>query len=152
MRHVSTIPAVLAEIVRIAESNLEDVAVSDGAPIPPMETTPDIVCIGFTGDPDDEAVTTDRERNQLSNMPDLETYEISCLASSWRGYEKRMSQVRQHAFDLIDKLNAAFAFDATLGGRAMRVRILSDAVIQDQTDKGAVCTVRFVIRVEAVTR
>lgn len=152
MRHVSTIPSVLAEIVRIAEANLENVAVSDGAPVPPMETTPDIICIGFTGDPDDEAVTTDRERNQLSNMPDMETYEITCLSSSWRGHEKSMARVRQHAFDMIDVLNSAFAADTTLGGRAMRVRILSGAVIQDQTDKGAVCTVRFIIRVEAVTR
>jgi hypothetical protein len=152
MRHVSTIPSVLAEIVRIAEVSLENVAVSDGAPVPPMETTPDIVCIGFTGDPDDEAITTDRERNQLSNMPDMESYDITCLSSSWRGHEKSMSDVRQRAFDMIDILNAAFAADATLGGLAMRVRISSDAVIQDQTDKGAVCTVRFVIRVEAVTR
>lgn len=152
MRHVSTIPYVIPEIVRIARAALPDVAISDGAPVPPIDTSPDLMCIGFTGDPDDEVITSNRERNQLANMPDLEVYEISCLSSSWRGYEKDPDVVRRRAFEMIDILNDAFSFDATLGGRAMRVRVFSQAVGQDQTDKGAVCTVRFSIQVEAVTR
>jgi len=152
-RHVSTIPDVVSEIVRIAESALEEVAISDGPPVPPMDTTPDILCIGFTGiADDDDAITTNRERNQLSTMPDMETYRITCLSSAYRGHEKNMAIVRNRAFEIIDELNKVISYDTTLGGRVMRTRILSDSVSQVQTDKGAVCTVRFVIQVEAVTR
>lgn len=154
MKAHSTVPAVIKALVALAESTLiaDDIAVSDGHPMPPKDGTPNILCIAFTGVPGEEAVTVTRSREQMATSPDRESYQITCVASSWNGHEQNMASVRETAYGMIDIFNHQLMLDHTLGGLVMRARIFSDAMAEEQTSMGAVSTVRFIVNVEAYTR
>lgn len=147
---VSTVPAVLDELVRRARLALPGVQVLDGGPH--RDTEPDVVAIGFTGTPGEAVVEDTRSREQLSADPDRERYEITSLASSWRGAEVDAKAVRDRAYGLVDTLNAELMRDSTLGGLVLRVRLSTVEFAPEQTSRGAVATVRFVIAVDAYTR
>lgn len=154
MKAHSTVPAVIKALVTLAESTIiaDDFAVSDGHPMPPKDGTPNILCIGFTGVPGEESVTSTRTREQMTTSPDRESYQITCVSSSWKGHEQNMSAVRETAYGMVDILNYQIMLDHTLGGLVMRARIFSDALAEEQTSMGAVSTVRFIVNIEAYTR
>lgn len=154
MKEHSTIPAVLKALVALVKLTIvaDDFAVTDGQPIPPIDGTPNIICIGFTGVPGDEAIINNRTRQQMTLDPDRESYQITCVASSWAGHEQNMTTVRETAYGLVDILNRQLMLDQTLNGLVMRARIFSDSLAEEQTSMGAVSTVRFIIAVEAHTR
>jgi hypothetical protein len=155
MRANSTIPLALKALVLLARTAFggdENVEVIDGDPIPPLDARPDLVCIGFTGFPGDQSVSSTRTREQLATSPDRESYEITNIVSAWRGHEKSMPDVTDRAFKMIDILNDQLIVDQTLGGIVMRARIHSDSVAREMTSRGAVCTVRFIVQIEAFTR
>jgi hypothetical protein len=147
---VSTVPAVLDRLVELARSVMDEaVQVDDGQPV--RDTTDDILVVGFTGDPDEDAVTDTRTREQMTVDPETERYEISCVASSWKGVEGAIQPVRARAYELVDAFNAEILRDHTLGGLVMSTRIATVGLQQGQTDGGAVATVRFVVAVMADT-
>ncbi|WP_433225603.1 hypothetical protein [Actinomadura formosensis] len=147
---VSTVPAVLDALVARARAALPEVQVLDGGPH--RDTDPDVVAIGFTGDPGEAAVEDTRTREQLATSPDRERYEITSLASSWRGEEHDAKAVRDRVYEMLDALAAELERDQRLGGLVNRARLSSGAFAQEQTNKGAVATVRFVVSVDAFTR
>jgi len=146
---ISTVPACLDALVALARRALPGVQVVDGQP---LDTDPDIVCIGFTGEPGEAGVEVTRTRQQASITPDRESYDITCLASSWRGHQVDPKVVRDRTYELVDRIAAELAADPTLGGVALTTRISTDALAQEQTTRGAVAVVRFTIHVEAFTR
>ncbi|MBX6382164.1 MAG: hypothetical protein IRZ07_04190 [Microbispora sp.] len=118
----------------------------------PLDTDPDIVCIGFTGEPGEAAVEATRSRQQGATDPDRESYDITCLASSWQGHQSDPKTVRDRAYELVDRVAGELAADQTLGGVVMTARVSTEAFAQEQTSRGAVATVRFVVHIEAFTR
>lgn len=149
---VSTIPDVLNFLVKLAKDNFRDVLVTDGQPIPPQDAEPDLLCIGFTGDPEEPAVEATRSTQQAKPVPDRETYEITCLASSWKGNDTDPVAVRETCFDIVNRFAQHIYKDHTLGKRVMRSRVMTTAFAQEQTTSGAVATVRFVVQIDAFTR
>ncbi|MFD0885756.1 hypothetical protein ACFQ08_14490 [Streptosporangium algeriense] len=144
---VSTIPAVLEALVAAATRALPDVQVVDGQPI---TASPDILCIGFTGEPGEPAVESTRTREQVTTDPERESYEITCLAAVLRG-ETDAAAVRVLAYEMVSVLAGELAGDPTLGGVCGRTQITTEALAQEQTTKGAQAVVRFVIAVDAWT-
>jgi len=151
-RAVSTIPLVLDYLVSRCTSNMPNVKVTDGQPKPPEDAEPDLLCIGFTGTLGEPAVENSRSKQQAATSPDRETYEVTCLASSWKGNETDASDVRDAAFEILYQVARIVAQDQTLGGLVMRARILTDLLAQEQTTMGAVATIRFVLQIDAFTR
>lgn len=148
----STVPAVLDALVALARAVLtpERVQVLDGGPH--RDTEPDVVAIGFTGDPGEACVTDTRTREQLASAPDREQYEVTSLASAWKGHETDAKAVRDRAYEIVNLLAAELERDQRLGGLVNRARLSTGEFAQEQTTKGAVATVRFVITVDAFTR
>lgn len=149
---VSTIPACLDALVAAARRAIPDpdVQVTDGQPV--EDISDDIVCIGFTGDPNDTAVQSTRTQQQGSPAPDRESYDITCLACSWQGQDHDVKPVRDRVYEFVNLLAAELATDPTLGRTVGRSRISMDSFAQGQTDRGAVAMVRFTVHVEAFTR
>lgn len=147
---VSTVPAVLDELVARARIALPGVQVLDGGPH--RDTEDDVVAIGFRVPAGAAAVEDTRTREQLASSPDRERYEISCLASSWRGSEHDAKAVRDRVYEMIDALAAELERDPRLGGLVMRARLSTGMLAQEQTTKGAVATVAFVVAVDAFAR
>lgn len=147
---VSTVPAVLDELVRRARLVLPEAQVLDGGPH--RDTEPDVIAIGFTGEPGEVAVEDTRTREQLDVSPDRERYDITCLASSWKGNEHDPKAVRDRVYEMLDTLAAELERDQRLGGLVNRVRLSVLELAPEQTNRGAVATVRFVINVDAFTR
>lgn len=153
MAGVSTVPAVLDRLVELARLTVDDPEqVVDGQPV--RDITNDVILIGFTGEPGEEAVTDTRTRGQMSSDPDKESYEITCLASSWKGREVHAKPPRDGAYELVDALNDELMRTPNLGmaGTVMRARLVTVGLTQQQTTDGATATVRFVIAVSAYTR
>lgn len=150
MGTISTVPAVLdAILVRIrASQDLEGVQIVDGQP---RTTEPDVICIGFTGNPGESSVESTRTVEQLQRQPDREQYEITCLASSWRGATDPVA-VRDRAYELVDAVAAELAKDPRLGGLVTECRISADRFAQEQTSKGPTATVMFTVTIDAFTR
>jgi hypothetical protein len=151
LRAISTIPACLDALVAAATRALPNVMVVDGQPAIGQDAD-DIVLIGFTGEPGDTAVESTRSQQQGTTDPDRESYDITCLASSWAGSEDDPKVVRDRAYELVNGIAAELAAAPTLGGAVGRTRISTNAFAQGQTDRGAVAVVRFVVHVEAFTR
>lgn len=156
MKSVSTVPAAIDALVEIARTALATAGV-DGSPVqvidgqPRTQTEDDVIAIGFTGDPGETAVENTRTTEQLTTAPDREAYEIVCLASSWRGDEDpKVTRDRVYAF--INAINDSLMANPTMGRVVARTRLRSEALAQEQTDKGPVATVRFVVFVDAYTR
>lgn len=144
---VSTVPAVLDELVARWRLALPEVQVLDGGPH--RDTEDDVICVGFQVPPGAPSVEDTRTRQQLASSPDREQYEITCLASSWRGEEHDAKAVRDRVYEMLDVLAAELERDPRLGGLVMRARLSAAALAQEQTNKGATATVRFVISVDA---
>lgn len=156
----STIPGVLQSLIDVAARALPDVQVSDGAPV--GDVAEDIVAIGTTGREGEVAVQASRAQSVLTTAPDAESYDVSCVASSWRGAETDFAPVRGALFAMLDALAAEIARDPTLAGAATHARMTVTSYFQDQvtvTDDegtpsgaGATATANFAIHVEAFTR
>jgi hypothetical protein len=126
--------------------------VTDGKPNPEQELEPDLLNVGYTGIDGDPAVEDVRTREQLALSPDHESYDVTCLMSSWHGENPDAKAVRDTCYSIVDQLNQSLISDPTLSGLVMRARMTTDALAQDQTPKGAVATVRFVVHIDAITR
>jgi len=146
--NVSTVPQALDRLVALGALALPDTDIIDGQPI---VTDGDFVAIGFTGLQGEEAVEAARTTEQMGAQPDREIYDITCLASSWSG-DGDPKAVRDQAYVLVDAFATALKGDRTLGGLAMRARLSTVALAQEQTEMGALATVRFIVRVDAFTR
>lgn len=144
----STIPDVIDALVALVQAQVPDVQVVDGQPVT-SET--DIVCIGFTGEPGEPAVESTRSLEQLTMEPDLESYAITCVASSLRG-DTDAKAVRDRAYEIVNSVASAIAADQTLGGMAGYARLSTESLTQQQTSKGAEALVQFVVSVDAFTR
>lgn len=144
----STVPAVLDALVAGFTSALPGVQVVDGQPI---TTDGDVVCVGFSGLAGEPAVESTRTREQLAVEPERESYDITCLASSWDGGTDAKA-VRDRAYQLLDAVASWLAADRTLGGLVLSTRLSAESLIQEQTDQGAAATVRFTVHVDAFTR
>ena len=145
----STIPACLDALVQAVRAALPGVQVIDGQPV--EELQPDVIMIGFTGQPSTAAITSTLTREVFARSPDREQYDIACLASSWRG-ETDPKVARDRAFALLDAVAGVLADDQTLGGVVLRARLSAQAVVPEQTTDGATCTVAFTVHVDAFTR
>lgn len=152
MRSQSLVPDVLDYLVERLTDQLPNVLVTDGTPKPPQDQEPDLLCIGFTGELGEPAIENVRYRQQLTTSPDRETFEISNIASSWYGNDTDVKAVRDGAYNILNGVNDFLMKDQTLGQRVMRSRLMTDVVSQEQTQKGAVVTIRFVIQIDAFTR
>lgn len=156
MRSVSLVPEVIDRLVLmfsealIAEGpNGRPVEVLDGQPV--STTDDDVLAVGFTGDPNEPAVEVTRTKEQLAIDPDREAFEIICLVSSWRG-DDSMKQVRDRVYHFLNLINDALMEDPTLDGLVARINLRTEALAQEQTDKGPVATARFVIGVDAYSK
>lgn len=156
MRSVSTVPAVVDRLVSLTRDALATSGL-DGKPVqvlfgPNVTTTDDdVVAIAFTGNPGEAAIESTRTREQLTADPDRESYEIICLASSWRG-DDDMKQVLDRAYEFINEIADALQENPLLDGLVARISIRSDSVALEQTSQGPVATVQFIIGVDAFTK
>lgn len=149
----TTVPAVLDYLYKQLKPLFSDVTVTDGMPTVGEAQAHNILCIGFSGIPGEPAISTNtRTREQLATNPDRESYEITCIASSWQGNNTNTQKVRNKVFEIIDRLNEYLVEDSQLGLLVMRARLNDDQYAQEQTTKGAVVTVRFSISIDAMTR
>lgn len=152
---MSTIPVALDALVAAAERAWPDVQVLDGGPT--VQVDDDTIAIGYSGSPADPDVRSTMTREQLDMQPDLERYDVTCMASAWRGdaYDadgKPDSRtVRLRAFELLAGLRSELARDPRLGGSVMMTRLSTLDMVLDQTQAGPVCTIRFVVHVDAFT-
>jgi hypothetical protein len=145
----STIPDVLDALLAKATAALPaTVQVIDGQPI---TTEGDFMAIGYTGVPGDEAVVSVRTREQLTAMPDRETYDVTCIASTWQGDDDPRA-VRVRLFDQIGALAAELAADPKLGGLVLRARLSLLSYAPEQTEDGTQANARFAINVDAFAR
>lgn len=145
---ISTVPAVLDALVARWAAALPDVQVSDGQPV---VTQDDLIAVGFHDVPGEPAVNSTRTREQLASMPDRESYDVSCIASTFTGGTE-FKPIRDRVYELVDAAATVLVEDRTLGGVVMLAQLTSDDLIQEQTEQGAVATVRFVVHVDAFTR
>lgn len=144
---VSTVPAAIDALVAAIAAALPGVQVVDGQPI---ATEDDVIAVAFTGLPGEAGVEMRRAQADLSYGSDQESYDIVCLASAWTGGTDP-KKVRDRAYELIEAVAAEVARDRTLGGTVAQAGLSTDSFAQEQTTKGAVATVRFVVHVEAFT-
>jgi hypothetical protein len=153
---VSTIPAVLDALVQRWTLALPDAQVSDGQP---HDHADDMVLVGFTGTPGEEAVTSEITVEQMAAAPNREQYTIACIASSWKGADEDVPTVRGAAFGLLDAIAADLAEDPRLGGLVMSTRLTVAGFTQYQTMPhnedsagGTSADIRFTVTVSAFTR
>lgn len=154
----STVPAALDALIAMAARALPEVQVTDGAPV--GDVADDVVAIGTTGRPGEVAVEESRTEARLAGR-DGEAYDVSCVASSWRGAETDFKPVRDALFGMLDALAAEIAVDRTLGGAVAHASMRVVTYFQDQTGaaddegtpsgSGAVATAQFIVHVEAFT-
>lgn len=147
---VSTVPAVLDDLVTRTRLALPDVQVIDGPPVEVLEG--DVIFIGFTGVPGEPAVTDARTTRQYAPSPQRESYDVACLLSSWPGGDTDMKAARDGAYALLDAMTAMLAEAPLLGGLVKRARITVDSLIAEQPTNGAVATLAVTIHIDADTR
>lgn len=151
---MSSIPAALDALVALAERAHPDVQVLDGGPT--VEVKDDVIAIGYSGSVSEPDVRTTMTVEQLAMEPDRESYDVMCMASAWRGDAHRGGKpdsrtVRERAFELLAGIRAELAKNSRLDGAVMMARMSTLDVVLDQTKAGPVCTIRFVVHVEAYT-
>lgn len=149
---MSTIPAALDALVAVAERAWPNVQVLDGGPTTRVEN--DVIAIGYSGTVSEPDVRSTMTREQLDLEPDLERYDVMCMASAWRGDAHRGGKpdaktCRDKAFRLLEGVRDELARDPQLGGAVGLTRMSTLDVIFDQSPDGPVCTVRFVVHVDA---
>ncbi|MGH3097897.1 MAG: hypothetical protein ACRDMV_18095 [Streptosporangiales bacterium] len=142
---MSTIPAALGALLSVSAST--GVQTLDGPPVAASQVDPDVILIGFTGQPGEPAVGANLDVAGYTET-DRESYDVTCIASSWRG-DTGMQTVRARVFAILDDLAAALDGDPTLGGAVTRARLTVAAVSLDQINEGAAATVQFTIHVDA---
>lgn len=147
---MSTVPAVLDDLVSRTRLTLTGVQVVDGPPTEMLEG--DVIFIGFTGVPGEPAVTDARTRRQYTPTRDTEAYDVACLISAWPGGDTDMKTARDRAYELLDALADMLADAPQLGGLVKRVRISADTLLPEQTTNGAVATLSVTVHVDADTR
>ncbi|WP_395109785.1 hypothetical protein [Actinomadura sp. SCN-SB] len=145
MTTVSTVPAALDALVSGLTAAVPDVQISDGQPI---TTEVDVICIGFSGVAGEPGVESTRTREQLAREPDRESYDISCLASTFSG-DTDAKAVRDRVYELLQAVADYLALNPTLGGVVMQTRLSAETYTPWQTDEGAIADIRFVIHVDA---
>jgi hypothetical protein len=133
-----------------ATDGQDAVRVFDGGPVRESEVPADVIAIGFSAE-DDTVVTDTRTAEQMASSPDTERYDVTCVASSWKGQKTDAKAVRDRAYELVDLLAAELANDPTLGRTVLRARVSSTSMGQAQTNLGATCSVTFTVSVMAVT-
>jgi hypothetical protein len=151
---VSSIPAAIDALVALAERAHPDVQVLDGGPT--VEVKDDVIAIGYSGSVSEPDVRTTMTVEQLAMEPDRESYDVMCMASAWRGDAHRGGKpdsrtVRERAFELLAGIRDELAKNSRLDGAVMMARMSTLDVVLDQTKAGPVCTIRFVVHVEAYT-
>lgn len=151
---MSTIPAALDALVALAVRAWPDVMVLDGGPT--VDVDKDVIAIGYSGTVSEPDVRNTLAREQLDMEPDLERYDVMCMASAWRGDAHRGGKpdaqtVRRRAFELLAGIRAELADDSRLAGTVMMARMSTVDVVADQTPAGPVCTIRFQIHIDAFT-
>ncbi|WP_405149437.1 hypothetical protein OG589_14520 [Sphaerisporangium sp. NBC_01403] len=152
---MSTIPAALAALVAAARRAWPDVQVLDGGPT--IDINADVISIGYSGSTTDADVRSTLTRDQLDVQPDLERYDVMCMVSAWRGdaYDADgkpdAETTRLRAFELLAGFRRELARDPRLGGTVMMAHLSTLDMVADQTPSGPVCTVRFVVHVDAFT-
>ena len=144
---ISTVPAVLDALAARWTAALPDVQVSDGQPV---STDHDLIVVGFHDVPGEPSVTSTRTREQLAAQPDRESYDVSCIASTFTGGTE-FKPIRDRVYELVNAAATDLAEDDSLGGLVMQARVTADDLIQEQTEAGAVATVRFTVHVDAFT-
>lgn len=144
---ISTVPAVLDALAARWAAALPDVQVSDGQPV---ATENDLIAVGFNEVPGEPAVNSTRTREQLAAEPDRESYDVSCIASTFDGGTE-FKPIRDRVYELVNAAATDLAEDDSLGGLVMQARVTADDLIQEQTEAGAVATVRFTVHVDAFT-
>ncbi|WP_433233712.1 hypothetical protein [Actinomadura nitritigenes] len=159
-RSSSTIPAVLAALLDAVARTLPDVQVCDGMPV--GDVADDIVAIGATGRPGEVAVQASRTGGALTTAPDAESFDVSCVASSWRGAETDFAPVRAGLFAMLDAIAGEIAKDPTLGGATGLARMTVTSFFQEQvgveddegtpSGAGAVATAIFTVHCDGWTR
>lgn len=151
---MSTIPAALDALVALAGRAWPDVQVLDGGPT--TETRQDVIAISYSGSTTVPDVRSTLTRDQLDMQPDLERYDVVCAVSAWRGDAYRQGKpdaqtTRSRAFELLAGIRHELARDSRLGGTVMMARLSTLDMVCDQTSSGPVCTVRFVVHIDAFT-
>jgi hypothetical protein len=149
---VSTVPAILTELVRLFALAAPDAEVSDGQP---TNNADDYIMVGFTGTPGEASVTETRDRAQMASSPDHEQYDVISLVSGWHGSEDDAAAIaaaRARAYELVGVMAAELARDQTLGRRVLSARLTSGNLTQYLSDGGASADVQVVISVDAFTR
>lgn len=154
---VSTIPDVLETLTQRFSLAVEpdgeaSLAVWDGQP---RNDADDVIAVGFTGVPGEDAVVDTRTREQMVSSPDRERYDVTCIVSAWRGAEDDQAAfqaVRRRAFAMVDAMAADLAGSSRLGGLVMSVRLTSGNVAQYLSEGGVSVDVQVVISVDAFTR
>jgi hypothetical protein len=126
-----------------------DVQLIDG---PPIKTEyPDMVMIGFNGQPGADAITVTRTQADYARRSDSETYDVNCIVSSFRG-DTDLKPRRDRAFELVTIISTELKRDRTIGGAVKRAHLSVAGVSPVQATNGVTCTVRFTIHVDASTR
>ena len=154
---VSTIPAVLDALVACARQAVAGMTLPKRPPVqvldggPHKDTKPEVIAIGFTGIAGEAAVENTRTVEQMAAEPNREQYDVTNIASVWLGEQKDPKLVRDRLFDLLDAVAGEIARDQSLGGLLMRARVSSQLLAPEQTSKGAVATVRFVVHCDGYT-
>lgn len=155
---VSTVPPVLDELVVRAGLAVEPMTLPDKPPVqvldggPHKDTDPEVVAVAFTGVAGEAAVENTLTVEQMTAEPNREQYDVTCLASVWLGEQVDPKLVRDRLYALLDAIAAEINRDQTLNGLLMRARVASQALAQQQTGKGAVATVRYVVHCDGYTR
>lgn len=149
---MSTIPAALDALVVAAERAWPDVQVLDGGPTTRVDN--DVIAIGYSGTVNEPDVRSTLAREQLDMEPDLERYDVMCMASAWRGDAHRAGKpdaktCRDRAFQLLGGIRDELIRDPRLAGTVAMARMTTLDVILDQTPDGPVCTIRFVVHIDA---
>lgn len=155
---VSSVPAVLDELVVRVRLAVEGMTLPEKPPVqvldggPHKDTAPEVIAIGFTGIAGEAAVEYTRTIEQGTIDPAREQYDVTCLASSWLGEQVDPKLVRDRLYALLDAVADEIARDQTLGRLLMRARVSSQLFAAEQTNKGAVATVRFIVHCDGYTR
>lgn len=147
----STIPAVLDALVARWRLALPGVEVIDGEPVKTPEQ--DTVCVGCTAQPGSgvPVVQNTLDLADMSAGSNNESYDVTCVAASWGG-DSDTKPVRDRAFGLLDAVSKDVARDPRLGGLVMLARMSTESYTQEQTTKGPVAAIQFVVHIEAFAR
>ena len=148
---VSTVPAVIDELVLRFGLAIPDAHVCDALPISDRDSN-DWILIGFTSQTTEQAVSSSLTVEQMTADPSREQYEIACLVSAWKGAEDDVKAVRDRAYELVNAMLTELARDPKLGGLALRVTLTAQNLDQYYSEGGVSADVRVAISVDAFTR